>query len=93
MDKYLYFFLYYPTEQKDNPSDFKFTEPDNESEKPECIYYKKEHKNKKYYYLKIFMAKSSSKEKYEFAFVIGDYKYEISFDNTKATFIYEVNLE
>ena len=92
MDK-LYFFLYYPTEQKDNPSDFQFTEPDNESEKPECIYYKKEHKNKKYYYLKIFMAKSSSKEKYEFAFVIGDYKYEISFDNTKATFIYEVNLE
>ena len=39
------------------------------------------------------MAKSSAKEKYEFAFVIGDYKYEISFDNTKATFIYEANLE
>ena len=33
------------------------------------------------------MAKTSSKEKYEFAFVIGDYKY------TKTTFIYEVNLE
>ncbi len=30
------------------------------------------------------MAKSSLKEKYEFVFVIGDYKYEISFDNTKA---------
>ena len=67
MDKYLYFFLYYPTEQKDNQSDFQFIEPDNESEKSECIYYKKEHKNKKYYYLKIFMAKSSLKEKYEFS--------------------------
>jgi len=28
-----------------------------------------------------------------FPFVIGDYKYEISFDNTKANFISEVNLE
>ena len=28
-----------------------------------------------------------------FPFVIGDYKYEISFDNTKVNFISEVNLE
>ena len=93
MVEYMYFFIYYSRKVKENPSDVHFTEPEKKSEKPECFYSEDEYKNKKYYYKKIFKTKSSGKQKNKFAFIIGEDKYEISFDSQGSKFIYDVTLE
>ena len=104
MDKYLYFFIYYPRAQKEISSDIEFVVPDKKTEWPECIYYKESYDGndkdqKKFYnYKKIYkIAKSSKTEedsiKYHFEFEIGDDRYVISFEAGKNIFVYDIKLE
>ena len=91
----MYFFLYYTSTIRENQSDVEFTEPQNRNQTPECIYLEEaESKNKRYCYYKIFKCKpSENSQNYKFAFIIGEDKYEISFDSQGSKFIYDVNLE
>ena len=102
MDKFLYFFIYYPRTQREIASDIEFVVPEKKSESPECIYsketYDENDSNTYFYYKKIYkITKSKTKgknaNKYCFEFEIGDDKYVISFDSGGNTFIYDVNLE
>ena len=102
MEKYLYFFIYYPRTQRETETDINFILPVNKSECPECIYSKEKYdgkENKKYYnYKKIYKVIKSTKKgndanKYHFEFQIGDDKYIISFNSGQNTFVYDVNLE
>ena len=104
MDKYLYFFIYYPRIQKEISSEIEFVVPDKKSECPECIYYKETYdddnkeKIKYYNYKKVYKVPKSEKKgkdsnKYYFEFEIDDDKYIITFDSGGRNFIYDVNLQ
>jgi hypothetical protein len=94
----LYFFITYFRKQKENANDIDFVVPENNENKPECIYIDEQYENQLYYYNKIFkVSKSAGKGKkgnnYYFEFEINDEKFIISFDSKGSTFIYDVNLE
>ena len=98
MDDSIYFFIFYPRNEKENVNDIEFVIQENKSERPECIYSNEKYENKRYYYKKIFKFKKS-KEKgkkgndYYFEFEIDEDKYTISFNSKGNTFIFEVTLE
>ena len=93
MSKYLYFFVYYHRNKEENTSNIYFTKPEKKNEKPENYYSQSiDIKNKKFNYINIFRAKSDGIKKYYFHFVIGDDKYEITFDNQNSKFIYDITL-
>ena len=98
MDDLIYFFIFYPRNEKENVNDIEFVIQENKSERPECIYSNEKYENKRYYYKKIFKFKKS-KEKgkkgndYYFEFEIDEDKYTISFNSKGNTFIFEVTLE
>jgi len=98
MDKFVYFFVYYPSKKKEDSDDIIFVAPENKEQKPQCIYKDEIFENRTYYYKKVFKAnKSSGKGKKAtnlyFEFEIGDYRYIIKFDSKGNTFIYDVSLE
>ena len=101
MDQNLYFFVYYPRYQKVQEKDINFIVPSKKENRPECIYDEEIIDgigNRKYYkYKKIYKVSSSIKKgntkKYHFEFLIGDDKYEISFDSGTKVFIFDVNLQ
>ena len=98
---FLYFFAYYWSNQKEKSKDVNFIVPENNNDKPECIYSIEDpYVNKKFYYKKIFkIIKPTPKEKkkksnkYYFEFEIGENKYIITFEDKETTFIYDVTLE
>ena len=97
---FIYFFISYPRKERVNDEDIDFVVPDNESEKPECIYNDEKYENGCYYYKKIYKVIKNSKSAnvkeidYYYEFEIDDTKYIISFSCTKDIFfIYDVNLE
>ena len=98
METILYFFISYPSKDKEKADDIYFTEPKDENQIPKCIYMDEIYDNRVYYYKKIFMInKSAGKGKFSnkfiFEFELGRDNYEISFDSKEASFIYDVKLE
>ena len=103
-ENFLFIFIYYPSIEKENPSDISFIIPDNKNRIPKCIYseetfiddnnkYKKYYSYKKIYKFNISKEKEHKMNNYYFEFKINDYKYIISFENKDSSFIYDVNLE
>ena len=58
-DKFLYFFITYTMEQRENQNGIDFVLPENKDLKPVCIYAEEIYKNQ-YYYNKIFKVKKSA---------------------------------
>ena len=50
MSKQYYFFVYYPTYEKEEEDDTDFIEPKERENKPECIYSLEEIENSIFYY-------------------------------------------
>ena len=94
---FIYFFISYPRKEREKDEDIDFVVPDNDEEKPECVYSDDNYENGIHNYRKIFKAINKSKEKetkYYFEFEIDDTKYIIYFNAPKDTyFIYDVYLE
>ena len=96
---FIYFFISYPRKETENPEDIDFIVPDNDKEKPECIYTFDDFENGTHNYRKIFKTINKSKNskkketKYYFELEIDDTTYIISFNAPKDVFfIYDVNL-
>ena len=103
-ESFLFFFIYYPSIEKENPNDIIFVVPENKNGFPKCIYSEEifcddaNNIRKNFYYKKIYKLNISKenehkKNNYYFEFKIYDYKYIISFENYDSPFIYDVNLE
>lgn len=97
---FLFFFISYTRKERENPEVIDFVIPENDKEKPECIYSFENFENDKYNYWKVFKAVNKSKSlkeeeiKYYFEFEIEGDKYIISFKcQRNVYFIYDVNLK
>ena len=78
MDEFLYFFIYYPRNKKEISTYNKFIIPENENERPKCIYSSQIESNNYYLYKKIYKTKkSNSKDIYYFELQEGEMKYII----------------
>ena len=95
MSSWLYFFISYPRKKRENTEDIIFVKPEDDNEKPQCIYVEDNYQNQIYFYMKIFKVKKTKKKdkQYCFEFEIDDEKYIITFESKNATFIYDVVLE
>ena len=49
MDDLIYFFIFYPRNEKENVNDNEFVKPENKNERGECIYSNEKYENKRYY--------------------------------------------
>ena len=75
-----------------------FVAPENNNQKPECIYTDEKYENQQYFYKKIFkvnksIGKGKKRNNYYFEFELGENKYIISFENKESIFVYDVILE
>ena len=98
MEGCLYFIISYSRFEKENDKNFYYIIPEDDINKPKCIYSVDEHKNDIFYYNKVFKVKKSlnqekDKNLYYFEFKINDDKYKISFDSKGIIFIYDLLLQ
>ena len=96
-DKFLYFFLSYEKNQKENENDIDIVLEEKKNLMP-CIYIEERYEDKIHYRNRIFkVSKSSAKDKkgnnYYFEFEKNDDQYIIKFDSKGKTFIYDVIFE
>ena len=94
--EFLYFFISYSRKEREDPEEITFVNPENDDEKPECIYSEQLYEKNSYSYRKVYKAikKSSEKEgQFYFEFELDDIKYIISFNSPKdKLFVYDLNL-
>ena len=94
--EFLYFFISYSRKEREDPEAITFVCPENDDEKPECIYSEQLYEKNSYSYRKVYKAikKSSEKEgQFYFEFELDDIKYIISFNSPKdKLFVYDLNL-
>ena len=95
-NKFLYFFISYEKNQKEDESDIDIILKENNELK--CIYVDEKYEDQIYYCNRIFkISKSSGKTKkgnnYYFEFKKDDDQYILKFDSKGKTFIYDVILE
>jgi len=55
----LYFFITYQRSKRDYDNDIVFVVPENNNQKPECIYTDENYENQQYYYKKVFKINKS----------------------------------
>ena len=95
MSSSLYFFISYPRKKREIAEDIIFVMPEDDNEKPQCIYVDDNYQNQIYFYMKIFKVKKTKKKDKQYCFIFenDDEKYIITFESKNSTFIYDVLLE
>ena len=87
----IYFLIFYPRKQRENPDEFSFLENDIN---PQNIYTDEiDQENGTFYYKKVFKYNGKANKKYSLEFEIGKDNYIISFEVKENVFIYELGLK
>ena len=97
-DKFLYFFISYEKDNKENENIIDIVLREKNELKPKCIYVDERYENQIYYCNRIFKVNKSSGKgekgnNYYFEYEKSDEQYIIKFNSKGSTFVYDVILE